>query len=334
MTALKVSILIPSYNHAALIERTIRSVWDQNYPNIEIVIIDDGSTDDSYEVVCKLLEFSPISMKVIKQKNTGICGTLNRALALSTGEIIGFIASDDIMLPNRLNQEVLWFQSRPSLKVLYSSGQFLSNGRQFGDVHKLIKPFLKRGIVAMRDHLLSTAPGFYLQAMLIRREFLLTLGAFDEKTGSDDWSLNIRIFKALTEENEYLFLDRFSFLYRHHGGQAHRREMTFMIPMARKVVRRYFSIENRSKIICKNYGRRAVKLCFQMKIRRGWRYLKMAVFIGFADGVPLKCLTEFVCELPVYVYHRLKRPLNISQFLSRANFEKIKSVSTLLKLIK
>ncbi len=304
----KVSILIPCYNHAGFIEETIRSVWDQNYPNLELVIVDDGSTDDSYEVVVRLLELSPIPMKVIKQKNTRICGALNRALELSTGQIVGVLASDDIMLPNRLNQEVQWFKAKPSLKVLYSSGQFQLNGRPFGDVHKHIKPFLKRGIVSTRDHLLETAPGFYIQAMLIRREFLFSLGAFDVETGSDDWSLNIRIFKTLTNDNEFIFLDRLAFLYRLHEDQTHR-AITFMTPMKRQVVRKYFSIKNRSKFICRNYVRRTVELWFQLRFQLGWRHVKKAFLIGFSDGVPLKCLMQFSCELPGYAYRVLVRRL-------------------------
>jgi alpha-1,3-rhamnosyltransferase len=304
----KVSILIPSYNHAAFIEQTIRSVWEQGYPNLELVIVDDGSTDNSREVIARLRATSPIPMIVIEQENAGICRTLNRALAQSTGQIIGILASDDMMLPDRLKQEVRWFESEPALKVLYSNGRFQSEGRIFGEAHKLIKPYLKRGIAATRDHLLSTAPGFYIQAMLIRREFLLNLGGFDEETGSDDWSLNIRIFQALKLQSEFMFLDRYAFVYRVHGAQMHRTN-GFMTPMKRKVVRKYFSLENRSKFVCQNFIKQAVGLCLQRRFKQGSRYMTKACNIGFSKGIPLVCLMRFGFDFPGYAYRELMRRL-------------------------
>lgn len=305
---LKVSILIPCYNHAAYIEQTIRSVWEQDYSNLELVIVDDGSTDNSLEIIERLMGISPMAMVVEVQKNAGICRALNRALELSTGKIIGFLASDDMMLPDRLNQEVRWFESDSILKVLYSNGRFQSDGSIFGETHKKIKPFLKRGIVATRDLVLRTAPGFYIQAMLIRRDFLTKLGSFDEETGSDDWSLSIRIFQALQLEREFLFLDRYAFLYRVHEMQMHRAG-EFMTPMKRKVVRKYFSLENRSKFICQNYVRKAFGLLLQKRFKLGGHYLTKARYIGFSDGFPLVCLMRFGFYFPGFVYRELMRRL-------------------------
>ncbi|MEN8134163.1 MAG: glycosyltransferase [Thermodesulfobacteriota bacterium] len=304
----KVSILIPCYNHAAFIEETIRSVWEQDYSNLELVIVDDGSIDNSREIISRLAVISPIVMIVVEQENAGICRALNRALKHSTGQIIGFLASDDMMLPERLNQEVRWFELEPMLKVLYSNGRFQSDGRIFGDAHKLIKPYLKRGIASTRDHLLSTAPGFYIQAMLIKRDFLLNLGGFDEETGSDDWSLNIRIFQALMAEREYEFLDRYAFLYRVHETQLHRTN-GFMQPMTRKVVRKYFSLKNRSKFVCQNCVKKAFGLFLQRRFKLGGRYITKACYIGFSKGIPVTCLMRFGFDFPGYAYRELMRRL-------------------------
>lgn len=302
----KVSILIPSYNHAAFIEQTIRSVWEQDYPNLELVIVDDGSTDNSREVIARLKAISPITMVVAEQENARICRTLNRALELSTGQIIGILASDDIMLPDRLNQEVRWFEAEPTLKVLYSNGRFQSDGGVFGDAHKLMKPFLKRGVVSTRNHLLSTAPGFYIQAMLIKRDFLLTLGGFDEETGSDDWSLNIRIFQTLRSDNEFKFLDRYAFLYRVHEAQMHRSN-GFMSPMKQKVVRKYFSLKNRSKFVCQNFIKKAFGLYLQRRFKLASRYMAKVLYIGFSKGIPLLCLMRFSMDFPGYAFREFMR---------------------------
>jgi glycosyltransferase involved in cell wall biosynthesis len=304
----KVSILIPSYNHADFIEKTIRSVWDQGYPNLELIIVDDGSTDNSREVIARLIEISPIEIKFVEQKNAGICRTLNRALELSTGQIIGFLASDDTMLSDRLNQEAVWFESELSLKVLYSSGRYQSEDKSFGDVHKDIKPYLKRGIACTRAYLLSTAPGFYIQAMLIKREFLLSLGGFDEVTGSDDWSLNIRIFQALMFQDEFMFLDRFAFAYRVHGAQMHR-VSDFMTPMKHKVIRKYFSLENRSKYVCQNFIKKSINLFFQRRFKQCGRYVTKVFNIAFSKGIPYICLIRFGIAFPGYAFREFVRRL-------------------------
>ena len=304
----KISILIPSYNHANYIEKTVRSVWEQNYRNLEIIIVDDGSTDNSRNVLAELQRISPITMVVIEQENAGICSTLNRALEVSKGEIIGFLASDDIMLPDRLNQEACQFTQKSTLKVLYSNGKFQADNKIFGDVHEKIKRYFKRGVNATRDHLLSTAPGLYIQAMLIKRDFLLSLGGFDEETGSDDWSLNIRIFRTLTSAEEFSFIDRFSFLYRVHKNQMHRGS-GFMTPMKRKVVRKFFSLENRSKFTCQNYTKKAFGLFLSGEIKNSRRYIYKAYYISASKGLPLLCILRFCIELPAYAYREISRRL-------------------------
>lgn len=304
----KVSILIPSYNHEDFIEKTIRSVWEQGYPNLELIIVDDGSKDNSRKVISELMEASPIEMKFVEQENAGICRALNRALEVSTGQIIGFLASDDTMLSDRLNQEAAWFDKKPSLKVLYSNGRFQSEGKVFGDVHKLIKPYLRSGITSTRDHLLSTAPGFYIQAMLINRQFLLSLGGFDEETGSDDWSLNIRIFQALMFQDEFMFLDRYAFTYRVHGAQMHRAN-EFMTPMKRKVVRKYFSLENRAKYVCQIFIKKAINSFLKRRNKIGVRYITKALNVGFSKGVPFVCLMRFSFVFPAYAFRELMRRL-------------------------
>ncbi|WP_344761478.1 glycosyltransferase [Actimicrobium antarcticum] len=303
--SVKVSILIPSYNHALFLEEAIRSVWAQDYPDMELVVVDDGSVDDSRDILARLMKLSPIPMKVIEQSNAGICRSLNVALKESSGEIIGVLASDDIMALHRLKDEVSYFDTNLQLKVMFSNGQFQLNEKRFGNLHKPIQPFLERGVTAMRDHLLSTAPGFYSQARLIRRNFLIDLGGFDEQTGSDDWSLHIRIFQSLKLKKEFMFFDRVSFYYRVHSSQVHKMS-TFMTTMKRKVIRRFFSLENRSKAVCEEYIKRAILLICKKQFSLGWRYLRLVIKISFANNVPWLCLCDFGLRMPGYLLRILK----------------------------
>ena len=90
-----VSVLMPAYNHQQFVEQAVRSVWAQTYKNIELIVIDDGSSDRTLEILKRLSLQSPISMKVDTHANQGICRTLNKCFDLSRGELIAFLASDD-----------------------------------------------------------------------------------------------------------------------------------------------------------------------------------------------------------------------------------------------
>ena len=89
-----VSVIMPSYNHADYIEKAIRSVFEQTYTKIELIVIDDGSTDNSKEILKELAQ--RYEFKLIFQQNSGVCKTLNRAIRdFATGDYIALLASDD-----------------------------------------------------------------------------------------------------------------------------------------------------------------------------------------------------------------------------------------------
>jgi glycosyltransferase involved in cell wall biosynthesis len=89
----RISIITPSYNQGDFLEETIQSVLNQNYPNLEYIIIDGGSTDGSVEIIKKYEEYLTYW---VSEPDFGVYDALNRGLSRSTGEIIGFINSDDI----------------------------------------------------------------------------------------------------------------------------------------------------------------------------------------------------------------------------------------------
>lgn len=100
----KVSVLIPVFNVEKYIKDSVQSIRNQTYKNIEIIVIDDGSTDDTFGVVAKIAE-SDKRIKLFKnEKNIGIVKTLNRALELSTGEYIARMDGDDISELDRIEK--------------------------------------------------------------------------------------------------------------------------------------------------------------------------------------------------------------------------------------
>lgn len=99
----KISVVIPTYNRCRLIERAIRSVLAQTYKNVEIIVVDDGSTDDTEEVVKRIESDALI---YIKQDNAGACVARNRGIEEASGELIAFLDSDDEWFPEKLEKQL------------------------------------------------------------------------------------------------------------------------------------------------------------------------------------------------------------------------------------
>jgi glycosyltransferase involved in cell wall biosynthesis/DNA-binding beta-propeller fold protein YncE len=97
-----VSVVIPSYNHAAYIEQALDSVFAQTYPNLELIIIDDGSTDGSPEIIQKKLQNCPFPHRFMCRENRGAHATLNEAIHLARGAFVNPLNSDDLFEPTRI----------------------------------------------------------------------------------------------------------------------------------------------------------------------------------------------------------------------------------------
>ncbi len=114
-----VSVIIPTYNRAKYVVEAVASVTQQTYPNLEIIVIDDGSDDDTESTLAPLLADRRIHY--IRQENAGPAVARNRGLDAATGEFVAFLDSDDLWLPNSVEDRVRAFESLPStVGVLFS----------------------------------------------------------------------------------------------------------------------------------------------------------------------------------------------------------------------
>jgi glycosyltransferase involved in cell wall biosynthesis len=102
-----VSILIPLYNSEKYITETIQSCLNQTYKNIEVIIVDDGSTDNSYQVA---KSYESDILKVYKQENAGACRARNYAFELSSGDYIQYLDADDLLSPNKIEKQIELFE--------------------------------------------------------------------------------------------------------------------------------------------------------------------------------------------------------------------------------
>ena len=118
MTAEKVSVLIPAYNAAAYIEQTLDSVLAQTWPNIEVIVVDDGSQD---ETLAQAQRYASATVQVVSQANAGASAARNRAFSLATGDYIQYLDADDLLHPDKIRAQMECLRPRPAARLSASA---------------------------------------------------------------------------------------------------------------------------------------------------------------------------------------------------------------------
>ncbi len=169
----KISIITPSYNQGPFIERTIQSVLDQGYPDLEYIVMDGGSTDGTIEVL-KRYEHR---LKWSSEKDAGQADAINKGIRLATGDIIAYLNSDDVLEPGALLRVAEYFAAHP--KTMWLTGKCRIIDKQDREIRGMItayKNFLLRHY--SYEMLLVTNP-VSQPATFWRRELVREFGLFD-----------------------------------------------------------------------------------------------------------------------------------------------------------
>ena len=114
-----VDVIIPVYNRERFISHTLDSVLSQTYRNVEIVIVDDGSTDRSAEIIEPYLRHN--NVKYIQQENQGPAAARNAGIVSCSGDLIAFLDSDDLWLPTKLEKQVDFLMRNPAIPLVHTS---------------------------------------------------------------------------------------------------------------------------------------------------------------------------------------------------------------------
>lgn len=207
-----VSVLVPAYNHAKYIEKTIDSIMQQSYRNFEVLIIDDGSRDDTAAVIRRCEEKWGRSFLVESQANMGLCKTLNKLLGHAKGEYINIIASDDWMLPEKLELQVNYLNSHPDVGVVHSDNWIFMEKK-----NRLEKSGRGRHVPSgwIFNDLLAGNCVTACSAM-IRTDCYKRVGFYDETLAFEDWDMWLRIAR----EFEIHYMDIPTVVYRLHGKNS------------------------------------------------------------------------------------------------------------------
>jgi glycosyltransferase involved in cell wall biosynthesis len=187
-----VSTVIPTYNRVNTISEAVESVLGQTYPHIEVIVVDDGSKDDTLE---RLKRYGD-RIRVISQANAGPSAARNVGIAASRGDLVAFLDSDDIWLPEKIRQQVALL-ARVGASVPCCLCNILmkwnSGDRASFDIASL-KPSAEEGLWLNVDEVLATRSVLFNQGIVIRREVLEKIGGFDEKIRYlEDYEFSLRL---------------------------------------------------------------------------------------------------------------------------------------------
>lgn len=174
-----VSVIIPSYNHGKYIEESVKSVIGQTYNNFELIVIDDGSNDNSVSILRELS--NNYGFKLVVQNNRGIAATLNRGIKeIANGKYISYCSSDDILLPNKLEVQVAYMEKNP--EVAASSGGYITINSEGKEVKKKSFTYSEynfKDVFVYGKRI--PAPG-----TMLRKADVLKVGGYNENLAIDD----------------------------------------------------------------------------------------------------------------------------------------------------
>lgn len=183
-----VTVVCMCYNHGKFLNEALHSVVNQSYPNIELIICDDASTDDSVAVIQSFVAKYPSTKTILNTQNTGNCTLFNKALKIAKGKYIIDLATDDILLENRIEKQVQFFEKQtPQTGIIYHHANLIN---EFGDK---ISDTLKQAV--FQGNVLEHVIGQYFvcpPTMMMRKEMLLSINGYNEPLAYEDFDLWVR----------------------------------------------------------------------------------------------------------------------------------------------
>ncbi|UQZ91040.1 glycosyl transferase [Deltaproteobacteria bacterium Smac51] len=183
-----VSVIIPTYNRAATIERAVRSVLDQDYVPLELIVVDDGGADETPGLLAALA--TDPRLTVLRQDNRGVSAARNLGIKSSQGPLLCFLDSDDEWLPGKLAAQVEFMAANPLSPLVQTQERWIRNGRRVNPGRKHLKRAGDIFLDSVKLCLISPS------AVMLRRSLLDEVGLFDETLpAAEDYDLWLRILR-------------------------------------------------------------------------------------------------------------------------------------------
>lgn len=198
---------VPSYNHAPFVGKCLKSIINQTLPPKKLLVIDDGSKDDSARIIAETLNDCPFDSELIVRPNRGLCATLNEGFAHSSGEFFAYIGSDDIWLPRFLEERTKLLNRRPRAVLGYGNALFLNES---DEIFESSAEWWNFPIDACEMLRLGIAP---ISSTVFYRRKALENHRWNDKSRLEDYEFYVK----LSDEGEFAFDPQTLSVWRHHG---------------------------------------------------------------------------------------------------------------------
>lgn len=268
-----VSVAIPAYNHAAFIEACLASVCAQTYPELELVLIDDGSKDDTFEIARRFLEprrerFRRLVLE--RQENQGVSATSNACLAACRGEWVHLLGSDDVLYPTKVEriQQAIAGWNCAELAMVHADADYIDqHGRLLERQPHRSRPSPGPEREAWR-WLFMGAHHVFNPTLALRRQAVLSIGGFDPQLPQEDLDcfLRLAVRYPIARVPEVLAS------YRKHPGNNLRRRVRVLGALFftyAKFLDAHAELLS-PKEICRHYRRNLRRFWRRMRRRRPW----------------------------------------------------------------
>jgi teichuronic acid biosynthesis glycosyltransferase TuaG len=300
----KISIVMPAYNSALYIEESIKSVLAQTYADWELIIVDDGSTDNTEKIVQSYI-VSHQNIFYYKQANKGQAISRNKGIELSTGHLMAFLDSDDLWLPHTLETLYSTIQ-KEKVDFVFCSFYRLINGQmqeetintfplgkldgwQMKSILSLYNPLVIHGMLTFRQHIVDVG-GFELNPKLLNC--------------SEDYNLWIKI--ALQGKTFFGLPERLA-IYRMHEAGTHQNTIK-MLEAEIFVHRNYLRIDSEGLSVAKRLLRFKYRRLISAYLDRNEKERAIAIFGELLDfdknGITGKCILALSKILPFTLAHK------------------------------
>jgi glycosyltransferase involved in cell wall biosynthesis len=181
---LMVSVIIPTYNRGWILKEAIDSVLSQDFTDFELIVVNDGSTDNTQDILSSYKE----DIIVLKQNNKGVSSARNRGIVSASGQFIAFLDSDDFWLPKKLSIQVDFFNANPDALICQTEEKWLRNGIRVNPKKRHKK--LSGDIFEHSLYLCLVSPS----AVMIKRSLFEKTGMFDESLPAcEDYDMWLRV---------------------------------------------------------------------------------------------------------------------------------------------
>lgn len=217
----QVSVVVPSHNHAKFVDATLRSIMKQTLPPAELIVIDDGSSDDSVRVIESALQNCSFPCELIVRENRGLCATLNEGFERTGGKYFAYLGSDDLWLPEFLKERVRLIEARPRVVLAYGHTFLIDSENRIVDSTSDWAHYTDGDV---REMLLqTTAP--MSPTVVYRRDALAALSQrWNEESRLEDYDLYLR----LSATGDFAFDSRVLSAWRRHSSNVSWNQMLML----------------------------------------------------------------------------------------------------------